>query len=81
MKNSNLSIAEVKNAINTFRSIFGDQKALVKCAVITKRYFEQSKISSISANDLSQMLDIEKEYAFQVLLKLNSDYFKNKQGA
>lgn len=81
IKTNALSISELKNAINTFRTMFGDDKALNKCAVITKRYFTESSIYSISVNEFSTMTDLTKEYAQQILLKLNSDYFKNKQGA
>lgn len=81
MKNTTLTIADLKNEINTFRQILGDEKALNKCCLLTKRYFEASKIKEISIATFSEMISIEREFAKMILVKLNSDIFNKIQGA
>lgn len=81
MKNTTLTIADLKNEINTFRQILGDEKALNKCCVLTKRYFQACSIKEISIATFSEMISIDREFAKLILIKLNSDIFNKKQGA
>jgi hypothetical protein len=81
MKNTNLTIADLKNEINTFRQILGDEKALNKCCLVTKRYFEASNIKEISIATFAEIVLIERSFAKMILVKLNSDIFNKKQGA
>lgn len=81
MKNTNFTTAELKNNINTFRKIHGDEKALNKCCVITKRYFQANEIKEISISTFSQLVSIDKDYSKMILVKLNKDIFNKKAGA
>ena len=81
MKNTDLTIADLKNEINTFRQMLGDEKALNKCCVITKRYFQAVNVKEISIANFAEMISIEREFAKMILVKLNSDIFNKTQGA
>jgi len=81
MKNTTLTTADLKNEIKTFRSILGDDKALVKCCIKSKRYFQESKIKEISISTFAALVDIDKDYSKRILVKLNSDIFNKNMGA
>lgn len=81
MKNTNLTTSELKSQIETFRKIHGDEKALTKCCVISKRYFKENEIKEISISTFSQLVSIDKEYSKMILVKLNADIFNKKTGA
>ena len=81
MKDTTLTIADLKNGINTYRQMLGDEKALNKCCVLTKRYFQSANIKEISIATFSEMILIDKEFAKMILVKLNSDIFKKRQGS
>ena len=73
--------AEFQQHLATRIKIFGQGKCLNRIIPLCKRYFAEKKISEISINEFSKISGLTIELSKEVLIKINSDIFKQKQQA
>lgn len=54
------------------------ERAFLKLAYIVKKYLNHNDITEISAAKLSELSGLDKKMSFDILIKLNKEYFARK---
>jgi hypothetical protein len=75
-----MNTQEFKQHAETLIKVFGEEKAVNKLVPYSIRYLQDKKITEISIKDFASISGLNCKMSKQILLKINSYYFKKKNG-